>query len=39
MTENADVREFLVHLEKERNVSPNTLKAYARDCAEFVEFL
>ncbi|MGH7680018.1 MAG: tyrosine-type recombinase/integrase, partial [Gemmatimonadaceae bacterium] len=30
---------FLVHLEKERNVSPHTLKAYARDCAEFVAFL
>ena len=34
-----DVDAFLVHLEKERNVSPNTLKAYARDCAEFVAFL
>ena len=28
-----------MHLEKERNVSPNTVKAYARDCAEFVAFL
>jgi tyrosine recombinase XerC len=37
--ENADVAAFLLHLEKERNVSPNTVKAYRRDCAEFVEFL
>jgi len=36
---NSDVRDFLTHLEKERNVSPNTLKAYARDCSEFVDFL
>ncbi|HEY8175655.1 MAG TPA: tyrosine recombinase XerC [Gemmatimonadaceae bacterium] len=34
-----DVDEFLIHLAKERNVSPNTIKAYARDCAEFVAFL
>jgi integrase/recombinase XerC len=34
-----DVADFLTHLAKERNVSPNTLKAYARDCAEFVAFL
>ncbi|MEX2152155.1 MAG: tyrosine recombinase XerC [Gemmatimonadaceae bacterium] len=34
-----DVDEYLVHLSKERNVSPNTLKAYAHDCAEFVAFL
>jgi integrase/recombinase XerC len=34
-----EIDEYLVHLEKERNVSPNTLKAYARDCAEFVDFL
>jgi tyrosine recombinase XerC len=34
-----DVAEFLTHLDKERNVSPHTLKAYARDCSEFVEFL
>jgi tyrosine recombinase XerC len=37
--ESGDVGDFLTHLEKERNVSPNTLKAYARDCGEFVEFL
>ena len=34
-----DVAGFLEHLEKERGVSPNTLKAYARDCDEFVAFL
>lgn len=34
-----DVAGYLTHLEKERNVSPNTLKAYARDCEEFVAFL
>lgn len=34
-----DIAEFLTHLAKERNVSPNTIKAYARDCSEFVEFL
>jgi integrase/recombinase XerC len=37
--ENPDVRAFLVHLEKERGVSPNTVKAYSRDCTEFVAFL
>ena len=37
--ENPDVAAFLIHLEKERNVSPNTIKAYRRDCAEFVVFL
>jgi integrase/recombinase XerC len=34
-----DVGAYLEHLEKERNVSPNTLKAYGRDCGEFVAFL
>lgn len=34
-----DVDGFLIHLEKERNLSPHTLKAYARDCSEFIEFL
>jgi integrase/recombinase XerC len=34
-----DVDEFLVHLAKERNVSPNTLTAYERDCREFLRFL
>lgn len=35
----SDVTDFLTHLEKERNVSPHTLKAYTRDCAQFVGFL
>lgn len=35
----SEVEEFLTHLEKERDVSPNTLVAYQRDLAEFVEFL
>jgi len=34
-----DVDDYLTHLEKERGVSPNTVKAYARDCAEFVAFV
>ena len=34
-----DVEEFLVHLAKERNVSPNTLNAYEHDCREFLRFL
>jgi len=39
MTESPQVAEFLLHLEKERDVSPHTLKAYQRDLSEFVEFL
>jgi site-specific recombinase XerC len=39
MTEPQAVEEFLTHLEKERDVSPNTLIAYRRDLEEFVEFL
>jgi integrase/recombinase XerC len=34
-----EVADFLTHLAKERNVSPNTIKAYERDCSEFVVFL
>jgi integrase/recombinase XerC len=34
-----EISDFLQHLEKERDVSPNTLKAYSRDLAEFVAFL
>jgi integrase/recombinase XerC len=34
-----DVSEFLLHLEKEQNDSPNTLIAYRRDLDSFVEFL
>ena len=33
------VAEFLEHMEKERDVSPNTIKAYTRDLAEFVAYL
>lgn len=33
------VAEFLTHLEKERDVSPNTLVAYTRDLEEFANFL
>lgn len=36
---NDDVREFLLHLEKEQNDSPHTLTAYRRDLDAFVEFL
>ncbi|MBA2626419.1 MAG: tyrosine recombinase XerC [Gemmatimonadales bacterium] len=32
------VEEFLLHLEKERQQSPHTLKAYRRDLDAFVEF-
>src|SRR5258705_230787 len=39
MSEPQAVEEFLVHLEKERDVSPNTLIAYRRDLEEFVSFL
>ena len=34
-----DVEDFLLHLEKEQNDSPNTLIAYRRDLDAFVEFL
>ncbi|GAC1687566.1 MAG: tyrosine recombinase XerC [Gemmatimonadaceae bacterium] len=33
------VLDFLTHLEKERDVSPNTVKAYRRDLDEFQRFL
>nr|MCU0615949.1 site-specific integrase [Gemmatimonadaceae bacterium] len=35
----SDVAEFLEHLEKERDLSPNTLIAYRRDLREFTEWL
>src|SRR5258707_15617368 len=35
----AGVSDFLTHLEKERDVSPNTVTAYRRDLAEFTEYL
>src|SRR4029078_11125455 len=34
-----EVEEFLEHLTKERDVSPNTIKAYRRDLDELVLFL
>jgi integrase/recombinase XerC len=34
-----DVDEYLRHLAKERDVSPNTVKAYERDLYDFVAFL
>jgi integrase/recombinase XerC len=37
--EQPQVDEFLLHLEKERDVSPHTLGAYRRDLAEFVSYL
>jgi integrase/recombinase XerC len=38
MTLRPEVSEYLAHLEKERDVSPHTVKAYARDLAAFTEF-
>lgn len=34
-----EIGEFLVHLEKERDLSPNTLTAYSRDLREFSTWL
>jgi integrase/recombinase XerC len=34
-----EIEDYLTHLAKERDVSPHTLKAYARDLDAFVEFL
>jgi integrase/recombinase XerC len=34
-----DIDDYLTHLAKERDVSRHTIKAYARDCEEFVSFL
>ena len=34
-----DVEAFLTHLAKERDVSPNTLRAYAHDLDDFLLFL
>ena len=35
----AEIADYLDHLAKERDVSPNTVRAYDRDLREFVEFL
>jgi integrase/recombinase XerC len=34
-----DVADYLAHLEKERDVSPNTVRAYSRDLVEFSSYL
>jgi integrase/recombinase XerC len=34
----AEITEYLTHLEKERDVSPHTVKAYGRDLAAFTDF-
>jgi integrase/recombinase XerC len=34
-----EIAAFLTHLEKQRDVSPNTVKAYGRDLADFTAFL
>jgi integrase/recombinase XerC len=34
-----EVHDFLTHLAKERDVSPNTVKAYGRDLRDFITFL
>jgi integrase/recombinase XerC len=38
MTASPEVTEYLTHLEKERDVSPHTVKAYTRDLEAFTEF-
>jgi integrase/recombinase XerC len=38
MAQKEEVEDFLLHLEKERDVSPHTLKAYRRDLSELLEF-
>src|SRR5215212_9189815 len=38
MTRRTEVIEYLAHLEKERGVSPHTVKAYGRDLEAFTEF-
>ena len=38
MPRRSEVIEYLIHLEKERDVSPHTVKAYGRDLEAFTEF-
>jgi integrase/recombinase XerC len=38
-SQNPEVSDFLLHMEKERDVSPHTLKAYRRDLDELLEYL
>ena len=35
----AEIADYLEHLAKERDVSPNTVRAYDRDLKEFIAFL
>ena len=34
-----EIADYLAHLAKERDVSPNTVVAYSRDLAAFVDYL
>ena len=38
MSQRTEITEYLTHLQKERDVSPHTVKAYARDLAAFTQF-
>ena len=38
MAQSEEVEDFLLHMEKERDVSPHTLKAYRRDLTGLLEF-
>jgi integrase/recombinase XerC len=38
-SQHPEIQDFLIHLEKERDVSKHTLKAYTRDLDEFVAYL
>src|SRR3954471_7745030 len=38
MARRTEITEYLTHLEKERDVSPHTVKAYGRDLESFSEF-
>jgi integrase/recombinase XerC len=38
MGQPTEITEYLLHLEKERDVSPHTVKAYARDLDAFTDF-
>ena len=38
MAQRTEITDYLTHLEKERDVSPHTVKAYSRDLADFTEF-
>jgi integrase/recombinase XerC len=38
MSQPSEIAEYLTHLEKERDVSPHTVKAYTRDLEAFTDF-